>query len=659
MKTLKYSICFCVFFIGVLIIGESQVFRLESFYSPYRYTTLYLQYGQKEQDMIKDTLQAAAKNGVEVFTFTKTTVSNQTNIKIYGSPAVEEHINKDQNIYSKRYKSLFLGDIQFSFHKLETIQGLKDVHDFYVIGNAQQAEMFKTDLINTYAGNFPQEGYPNNDTRYTIFAIWALMIGVTLLLTYYDMIYQKKENLIRISMGERIGVLIWRNVIVDCLSYSSIFALIYYSLRNVTSISMDLQISIVGFISLLIFNGLVYLNLRSYHLREAFSNARSSSKKLLSVNYGLKLFTVMITVFIISSNLVLVFESYSLYKQKSFFEEHQDYSYITIHYRPTMSEDGVGDPKFYESERLQTKFYAQYFSQGDAKLLSMIHTPLSTSAPTIMANANAFTYLETNIKELKQLKKDKDIYFILPQSLSSNDQILPNLIEEFSFFENQDIRNQYETVYYKDQVNLIAINENNMYGSEFVKNPIVIYNHVSPESQPLKVEPNRAVYIREIMYAITDQEFDQFVHENQLSESNAVIAKTNVLEKYNESWDIAKRILYINSVFSLLVLFLEFIIIASIIRLEYEVNAIELSIKKVLGYSIWEKNRKIILITVVTTLLSIGMALAIAMVLGIESAGYLVLGGMIILTVELLIIFLYIHKIERLKIQKILKGGNV
>ncbi|MNW45228.1 hypothetical protein D3C74_224870 [compost metagenome] len=643
----------------MLIIGESHVFSLNNFYTPYRSTTLYLQYGQNEKDMINDTLETAEKHEIDVFTYTRTSKGNLTEIKVFGSPGVEEHINNDLAIYAKRYKSLFLGDIQFSFHKLESIQGLIDVHDFYLTGNSQQAELFKTDLINTYAGNFPQEGYIDNDTRDTIIAIWLLMIGVTLLLTYYDVIYQKKENLIRISMGERITTIIWRNIVSDSFLYTFVFLFIFLLLENVTSVSLDFQISIVGIILLLVLNALVYISLRSYHLREAFSNTKSSSKKLLSVNYALKIVTVMVTIFVISSNLVLVFESYSLYKQRSFFHEHADYSYITTRYRPVMGKDGNGDPKIEESERLQMEFYTRFFSKANATLIYRVHKPSSSSPPTIMTNRNAFSYLEKNIKELKQHTRSKEITFILPQLLENNEELLTDLVEEFSFFEGQDIRDNYKVVYYKDTVSLVAINVFHIYGSEILENPIIIYNNISPETQSLSYEPSRSVYLYDIMYDITDEEFNQFVQEHQLNETNAILAKTNVLQKYNESWNIAKRTLYINCVFSILVLFLEFMIITSIIKLEYEVNAVELSVKKVLGHSVWEKNRKIILMTLITTLFSIGIAITTSLLLKLNSAVYLSLGGLIILVSEMIVIFLYIRKIEKLKIQNILKGGNI
>lgn len=657
LKTIKYTICFCVFFIGVLIIGESHIFHLDNFYTPYRYTTLYLQNGQDEQNMKKDTVEAADKHKVQVFTFIKTLKDNWTDIKIYGSPGVEEQISKDQNISSKEYKSLFLGNIKFSFYGIDNIPDLKDVHDFYIIGENQQAQAFKNELINKYAGNFPQEGYSNDDTRNTVIALWIMMISITLLLTYYDVVYQKKENLIRISMGEQITVLICKNIVRDSLVYLLMFAVIFFSLNKVTSISIDFEVSLLASLLLIVSNAAIYLNLYSYNLRETFSNGKSSSKKLLSLNYGLKLITVILTIFVISSNIVLVFESFHLYKQKSFFEEHANYSYINTIYRPVMGEDGQGDPKFNESERLQAELYNENFNK--AILLSVIHKPLKTTAPAIMANRNAFTYLEDNIVELKQLTRNKKIYFILPQFLSKNEELLDNLKEEFSFYEGHAIEDDFGVVYYKEPVNLVAINGSLTYGSELVENPIIIYNNISPKPNQVTVEPNSANYIYEVMYDLSNEQFNEFVERHQLSETNAILFKKNILQKYNESWDIAKQILYVNFVFSILVLFLELIIITSIIKLEYEVNAIELSIKKVLGYSVWEKNRKIILMTLISSLLSIGISVTAAYLLKLNSIAYLTLGGGIILASEMIVILFYIRKIEKLKIQKILKGGNV
>ncbi|WP_138225852.1 DUF1430 domain-containing protein [Paenibacillus algicola] len=285
---------------------------------------------------------------------------------------------------------------------------------------------------------------------------------------------------------------------------------------------------------------------------------------------------------------------------------------------------------------------------------------MSTSHPAVMANRNTWSYLSDQMDPLKSEPLEHDYYFILPADLLNDSRIIEELKQEYLFFENKGIQeNQYKVIYYDKKAYVTAINENNNYGSERLENPVIMYDNTVPESQPLHVSPHRANYIREVMYDITDEAFDQFLVKHQLTESNAILSKTNVMDKFNNQWNAAKKILYINLVFSLLVLILEFMIILSLIKLEYEANAIELSVKKVLGFSVWEKHRKMILITLITTILGTASAAAITMLMNYHLVGYLAAAGAVIMMLELIVIFSNIKRIEKANIQRILKGGNV
>lgn len=659
MKIIKYIISFCVLFIGILIIGESHTFRLNNFYTQFNNTTLYLQINTTEQEMVKDILDTAKLYNVEVFTFIK---SNPTMLKskidIYGTTAVESYINKNLDISEKEYPSLFLEDIQFKFHEFETIHGLNKINEFYVIGSMEQVQQFKGSLVNKYAGNLPKEGYVDHDARNTIIAIWILMVSIILVLTYYDAIYQKRENLIRVSMGESISKLIWKNIILDACVFILSFVLIIIFLSPTTSVYFEFKISIFSFILLVISNSIVYINLYFYNLKEVFSNAKSGSRKLLSLNYGLKVITVVITVFVISSNIAVISESYQLYKQKPFFTTYSDYSYIRLEYRLTVNSDGSISNRFEENTSLQDKFYKTFFRKSNAVILS--NTDDTNIGRKIMANRNAIKYLSSEIKELRSTSLDKEIYLLIPKEFTGNTEIIDSLQESVRYFEGESFSKNYEIIYYEDNIELIGIDVNSIYGSQLFKNPFVILNNVTADSieiQPTVNDEKFLIFIEEIMYNITDEEFNQFVKDNGLT--GELATKTNVLDKYNNSWFIAKRLLLINLFFSILVLILEFIIITSIIKLEYEVNAIELSIKKVLGHSIFEKNKKIILMTLITTILSIGASVATAILLKLDQIYYLSAGGVVILVLELFVMSFYIRRIENIKIQKILKGGNI
>ncbi|QCT02891.1 hypothetical protein E6C60_2176 [Paenibacillus algicola] len=354
MKGIKYIICFFVFCFAMVIVAESQIFRLDQFHSPYRYTSLYLQYGQDEKEMVQDILRAADRNNVKVFTYIKTPTGNYDSIKLYGTPNYQQHLKFELSIYDKHYKSLFVGDIHFSFHSLEEIQGFKDVHDFYIIGGKDEADQFKSELINTYAGNFPREGYQNRDAQFTVFAIWGLVAGIVLLLTYYDVLRQRKENLIRISMGERVSTILIKNIVSDTLVFALMFSIIFIGLNRLTSITHQFTESLLCIAVLLFLNGSVYLSLRTTHIKQAFSNTSSNTRRLLTLNYVFKAFTVIVTIAIISSNLVMIHDSYQLYKQKPFFEKHAQFSYIYIQYRPYVDQNGTAHAMFEESELLQS-----------------------------------------------------------------------------------------------------------------------------------------------------------------------------------------------------------------------------------------------------------------------------------------------------------------
>ncbi|SHH98483.1 DUF1430 domain-containing protein [Clostridium grantii] len=515
------------------------------------------------------------------------------------------------------------------------------------------------ELIEKYAGNHPKPGYPDKESRNNTIVIWALIICIILLLSFYDVISQKKENVIRISMGEKISKIICINILIDSFIFVVMFIVILFILSRYSYVFFNFNISIIFFAILLCINGLLYLNLYSYDIKEAFSNGKSY-KSLLSLNYGLKLITTVLIILIISSNIFSVSESLSLYKQKSFFEEHADYYYIKFAYRIRENSDGSFNDTLTDSSRVQVIFNKQFFEKFNAIELKNVSNVYGTGG--ILANKNAFDYLSSKIDELRDINLEKEFYFLVPERMKNNLELINLLIDYIEIFESND----YGVIYYNDNIEVVGVDEDSLYGSDVVKNPIIVYNNMSLEQLKLQSDNNdqnimKSEQLYDTMYKISSnddlKEFNKFIVEYNLQDE--IVNKTNVLEKYENSWIIAKRILYINLVFSILVLLLELIIINSIIRLEYEVNAIELSIKKVMGYSVLEKNWKIIMMTLITTISSILIAIIGARIMQIQEVYYIAFGGSIILILELFIIVFYINRIENSKIQKILKGGNL
>lgn len=205
MKKIKYIISFCIIFIGILIIGESHIFYLDNFYTQYDNTTLYLQIDTTSEEMKRDIIDSSRANNVDVFTLKRSQPSiSLINYNIYGTSKVEEYINKKSNIFEGNYNSVFLGNISFTFNDFDTLEDMENQIDYYIIGSKDNIYKFKMDLINKYAGNHPKGGYSDKESVRNTISIWILIISIILLITIYELISKKKENVLRITMGERI-----------------------------------------------------------------------------------------------------------------------------------------------------------------------------------------------------------------------------------------------------------------------------------------------------------------------------------------------------------------------------------------------------------------------------------------------------------------------
>ena len=105
-----------------------------------------------------------------------------------------------------------------------------------------------------------------------------------------------------------------------------------------------------------------------------------------------------------------------------------------------------------------------------------------------------------------------------------------------------------------------------------------------------------------------------------------------------------------------LVLFMDVFLMYSVLKVEYETDSIEIAVKKINGYSVLQKNRKIIL----TSLISVISAVICSSLYSFHSNGSLLLfsllSGIAILLSDMVMLFIFVKKIETRNIPLILKG---
>nr|WP_091014184.1 hypothetical protein [Paenibacillus amylolyticus] len=661
MKKIKYGISIIMILVGFLITGESYQLYLDNFETANYSTTLFLNGSPNntEPKMVEDITKAAEQNDVQVYTV----ISNVQSMllserRIYGTSGAFQYIQEHLHVNERSYPSLLSGTKNVVFKTLNELpenEDLSNISQYYLIGSKDNIFNFKDSLNGIYAGNFPQEGYESS-SKMNIFFVWSLISIVLLFLSYYDVILQKKESFIRISLGERTSSIVAKNIILDTFSYSLIFSASLLILQYYTNSFFYLIISVSIFSSMMFLNALLYSSLYFYNIKEALSDT-ISSKKLLTINYFLKTISVIITLTIVSSNIVVIVEGVHFYQQRSFFENHADYFYVKTQYAQTNEQDQ--NSSFEESLFVTETFYRKFFKDFDA-------TQLVTSGVfgknVILSNQNNLSYLQEQIPELNQINTKKGLYLVLPEHMKDDTDIINQLKKNYQMIEQNGIEYDYDIIYYGGNPKVIAIDEFSLNGSFYINSPVIILNNIdwSQYVDSANASHFRWDFAHDILYKVSPDQLANFIAENTTETNRLYYQLTNALEKYEYQWNIIKRTLYLNIILTFLILFLEFVTITTILRLEYKVNAVELSVKKVLGYTLWQKNRKILLITLIPTILGI---IAASVVQLFNDSGsyfiYLFFASLIILVLETFIILYYIRKLERTSVPKILKGGSL
>ena len=338
-----------------------------------------------------------------------------------------------------------------------------------------------------------------------------------------------------------------------------------------------------------------------------------------------------------------------MHKQGDFFSAHKDYSYYKLNYRvnnhlgKTISDTETMNQEFYK--RFQ-KFSLQY---------NDLTANYSSPYPVILINRNSFkeiSRLNNALVEAIQ-SADEDYYILIPPGISEDSLEYTIANHIFTTFLGRNIDSSIKTKLYDDDISLVGVHNMEKYVSQPMENPIILFNNTIQQIDESQAD-KAMYYAYSTMYNIPEQDFNNFIEEYQLSDQ--IVVKSNVLDVYEYNWAIMSRNMKLIVILSFFLLALEIALISFLIKLEYRFNAMELALKKVLGYSLYARNKRLILITLVVFLLSIILAFFLRGLLGIAEGANLIWGGLILLAVELVFIAKKAGAMEKANVPAILKG---
>lgn len=656
MKKIKYLICSLLMLIGFLFNGELFILYLDTFQDSYyraSFSFAHLPESITDQKVVEDFISAGEMHDVDFFMLSSVIKSGvKKEITIYGTEGALSHLKK-QGIREKEYGSLFLGTTDLRYEVFESIKDVSNYEYCYILGDQDTLDnmhAFKAELINQYGGGFPKLYGSDKETILNLMSVWIIIFSLGLIATMYEILYQKKEVIVRILSGENLKMIFLKSILLDTAVFLFMFSMMALLLKNQSNVLFKLPYVALFFTLFVFVNILISVLILLVNFKKDISGSKNG-EALLTANYILKVITTALTIIIFAGNFAVFSKGFDYYQQRDFFEQYSGYNYYRLNYKvdnilgKTDEDDMIMNGSFYKRFQEQSLQYIDLTGN------------LNMKSPIILVNRPTMADIQKKYPDfyaMAQKMSDEKIYIILPANISSASKEC-NLAKEICgnyFAMNEEI--QVET--YQDRIRLVGIYNMQYFESRTMKNPIILFNNTSAQFDDTYLMGLMG-YAYTTMYEISEKEFQHFIAEFQLADQIAV--ESNVLDIYEYNWALISRNMKIILTLSAFLLLLEMMMIVFIIRLEYRLHSVEMALKKIYGYTLLKRNQKIINITVLCFVFSMLGAVICSAVLGFQQGWNFIAGGLLLLILEIGYIFKKSKSIEKKKIPLILKGERV
>lgn len=354
---------------------------------------------------------------------------------------------------------------------------------------------------------------------------------------------------------------------------------------------------------------------------------------------------------------MLVNENANIVSQYKNIDKYYDYQFINVSFEVCEDDSGIAP------ETLYTDMFVHLYKNTD---VGFSHTVLSNGDDFGMIVTDKKTAVEIwgfSEDEVESITDDFRVYY------PENDENKKDFAEEYQFIENcfpllRKING--EVTSYNDKHKGVVFDIDSTLkknGFDVVSNPVICICNFSEDIIGIEKGGSISTNFGNIMFRLSENDIEYLkeTYENE----NVKLNFMTVPEKCNEYKMVITRTLLLSLVISIFIMMLEFAIISTIIKLEYTINATESAIKKVLGYSIYKRNKKIFmlnlfaaLIGIMTVIVATFMA-SVSKIISSTQLYVIVLVGVAILFLELPILVSYINKTEKANVAKILKGGSL
>ncbi len=651
MKYVKFLITALLTLFCFIMSSEFYQLHLQSFSNQYYFLSI----GTGEREEVAQIVVSAAEEYNEhVFAFEREDIDAlNSRLIIYADEETISILAQSQDIVEGEAESFFSGSTEVIFLPFSEVAGNASVTTYYFTGTKDTASSIRLYIYSQVATSYIHM-MGSSVTDYLIYIIWVILFGFTLVLTWLDIQFSKKSDFLRLSMGGSCGRIILEKILIDAVFYVVILSLAYICLKDIIYLDYEVDFVLYAFIVFVIFNSLLYLTLLKVDYKEVMYGANINGK-LLSNTYVLQAVVIILMIVSLSSTLLVIRETQKELQPYDTIEQLSGYASLSITTTDSLSEE--------EMDQLRTRIYLEAYLQ-DKVLLSTYCAGLEEDGDYIVVLNEAAVNKVVSNPEIFEVDSDADFIVYIPESRYAE---LDDYYIEFATYTTASNFSDLQEYSYKvceyEHVDVVYFDLREMdtlsYGSDLVSDPVIVYCNLSKERINEMLENNAIIGFGDRWANVFIDASDiSFLSENVTDEVEDIKA-ISVVDQCNQYKASLMRTVLLNTIVSVFLFALNIVLILVIVKMEYLVNSKQLALKKIFGYSLWQRNIEMLSLNALSTFIAFVTGFILVKMYDVFDVGSLIVVSLVMLLVNSSLIMMNMTAAERHNTANILKGGSL
>lgn len=648
MKSVKLFIAFVIILLCFALNSELYQSQLQYFSNQYYFIEIENEDGGSVCSLVK---AASEQYNEKTFCVERKSIDAfRSEVTIYASPGTQKTVLANENIVQGAAVSLFSGTTEVTVRPFEDVADSSNITRYYFTGSKDAVVSIRQYINETVATSYVHKEAVSIIEPLT-YAVWILAYIFILLLTWLDIQFGKKACFLKASMGSSLNRIICKNIVIDLIAYGLFFAAAFLGLKNKIFVPYKIDFICLSLFTFVLLNSALYFTLKNSDYKEIMYGANISSK-LLSNTYVIKALVMIMLIVSLSFNAVMINKDVEGLMSYKSIENLEGYNTLSVTPKASMTDNGMD-----AYEQLKKEVFLEAYIKD--KILLSIPCYSSGETPVIMLNEKAGNQVVSNPEIFTNQEEDFIVY--VPENIASeytdediNTQVELVAMSTFGMEEYTFAR----TTYSHAKVATFDLREESKFSLAFevAEDPLIIYCNISPAKVSRLLDQNAIdpdVDFHNMLLQVDDISF----FSDEVTDNIKDYLFNGVLEQCNQHKSALSRAVFLNSVLSLFLIVLSVLLVFVIVRMEYMINAKELALKRILGYSIIGRNSAVITLNIFTVLIGFITGFILSKMYALFSVSTLCGMSIVIFTLDTVLILVNMAAAESKNAAHILKGG--